>query len=84
MSSAVATTGAPTQDLVSRSPKQLAWIRFKKNKTGIVAACVAAPLLCAVLDFGQPWGGYQIGLELLVLNGLLTWAGLRLSAWRRG
>lgn len=42
MSSAVATTGAPTQDLVSRSPKQLAWIRFKKNKTGIVAACVAA------------------------------------------
>lgn len=42
VSSAVATTGAPTQDLVSRSPKQLAWIRFKKNKTGIVAACVAA------------------------------------------
>jgi uncharacterized sodium:solute symporter family permease YidK len=45
----------------------------------LVAVCVAAPLLCAVLDFGQPWGGYQIGLELLLLNGLLTWAGLRLA-----
>jgi Na+/proline symporter len=42
----------------------------------LVAVCVAAPLMCAVLDFGQPWGGWQIGLELLVLNGLLTWAGL--------
>lgn len=42
----------------------------------LVAVCVAAPLICAVLDFGQPWGGWQIGLELLVLNGLLTWLGL--------
>ena len=50
----------------------------------LVAICVAAPLLCAGLDFGQPWGGYQIGLELLVLNGLLTWAGLRLAAGMPG
>lgn len=49
----------------------------------LVAVCVAAPLWCAVLDFGQPWGGYQIGLELLLLNGLLTWAGLWLTG-RRG
>ncbi|MBI3345600.1 MAG: sodium:solute symporter [Burkholderiales bacterium] len=42
----------------------------------LVAVCLIAPMLCAVLDFGQPWGGYQIGLELLLLNGLLTWAGL--------
>ena len=48
----------------------------------LVAVCVAAPLLCAVLDFGQPWGGYQIGLELLLLNGLLTWAGLWLVVRR--
>lgn len=46
----------------------------------LVAVCLIAPLLCAVLDFGQPWGGWQIGLELLLLNGLLTWAGLRLAA----
>lgn len=48
----------------------------------LLAACVVAPLLCAVLDFGQPWGGYQIGLELLLLNGLLTWAGLWLAGRR--
>ena len=51
--------------------------------TALVMVCVAAPLLCAVLDFGQPWVGYQIGLELLLLNGLLTWLGLWLAA-RRG
>ncbi|MFN3305016.1 MAG: sodium:solute symporter [Roseateles sp.] len=50
----------------------------------LVAVCLAAPALCAVLDFGQPWGGYQIGLELLLLNGLLTWAGLWTAARRRG
>jgi len=48
----------------------------------LVAVCLAAPLLCAVLDFGQPWGGYQIGLELLLLNGLLTWGGLWLAGRR--
>jgi Na+/proline symporter len=50
--------------------------------TALVAVCMAAPLLCAALDFGQPWRGYQIGLELLLLNGLLTWAGLWLAARR--
>lgn len=50
----------------------------------LVGVCVAAPLLCALLDFGQPWGGYQIGLELLLLNGVLTWTGLWLVARRPG
>jgi Na+/proline symporter len=49
----------------------------------LVAVCLVAPLLCAGLDFGQPWGGYQIGLELLLLNGLLTWAGLWLAGKSR-
>lgn len=53
------------------------------SANALIAACLIAPLLCAVLDFGQPWGRYQIGLELLLLNGLLTWAGLWLAA-RRG
>ncbi len=48
----------------------------------LVSVCVAAPLLCAVLDFGQPWRGYQIGLELLLLNGALTWGGLWLLSRR--
>lgn len=47
----------------------------------LLCACVAAPLLCAALDFGQPYRGYQIGLELLLLNGGLTWAGLLLASW---
>lgn len=49
----------------------------------LLGVCLVAPALCAVLDFGQPWGGYQIGLELLLLNGLLTWLGLVLAAERR-
>ena len=59
MSTAQAAPEAPTQDLVSRSPKQLAWIRFKHNKTGIIAAAVAgffivaaflAPVICGILN----------------------------------
>jgi len=39
---------------------------------------VAAPLLCALVDANQRvlFGRYEVGLELLVLNGLLTFAGL--------
>lgn len=48
----------------------------------LLAVCLVAPALCAALDFGQPWGGYQIGLELLLLNGLLTWSGLWLMTKR--
>jgi len=50
----------------------------------LLVVCIVAPLLCAALDFGQPWGGYQIGLELLLLNGLLTWSGLWLAGRMRG
>ncbi len=50
------------------------------SREALVVVCVLAPLLCAVLDFGQPWHGYQIGLELLLLNGVLTWTGLWLAA----
>ena len=44
----------------------------------VPAVALAAPLLCALLDATQArWlGGYQIGLEMLVLNGALTFAGL--------
>ena len=40
--------------------------------------CLAAPALCWVLDAYQHTllGGWQLGLELLVLNGALTFAGL--------
>ncbi len=39
--------------------------------------CLAAPLICAALDYGAPlWWGYTFGYELLMLNGLLTFLGL--------
>ena len=36
---------------------------------------LAGPLLCLLLDFYQPalLGAYQIGLELLLLNGAGSW-----------
>ena len=38
---------------------------------------LAAPLVCALLDYASPrlWG-YTIGYELLLLNGALTMLGL--------
>lgn len=42
--------------------------------------CVAAPLLCLVVDLYQThiFGKFQIGLELLIINGLFTFLGLLL------
>ena len=38
---------------------------------------VAAPVLCGLLDWAsRHWWGYAFGYELLMLNGLLTFAGL--------
>jgi Na+/proline symporter len=41
---------------------------------------LAGPLLCALVDFNQQllFGSYRIGLELLLVNGLLVMAGLYL------
>lgn len=41
---------------------------------------LAGPLLCALVDFNQAtlFGSYRIGLELLIINGLLVMAGLYL------
>ena len=42
------------------------------------AVALGAPLLCWLIDANQQWlfGGWQLGLELLVLIGVLTFAGL--------
>jgi hypothetical protein len=41
---------------------------------------LAGPVLCALLDFNQQllFGSYRLGLELLVINGLLVMAGMYL------
>lgn len=43
----------------------------------VPVVCLAAPLICAWLDWAVPrlWG-YTFGYELLLLNGLLTFSGL--------
>jgi Na+/proline symporter len=47
---------------------------------------VAAPLVCLAVDQYQTvlFGTYQVGFELLILNGLLTFAGLMLISRRTG
>ena len=41
------------------------------------AVCIAAPLLCFVIDqLSQHLWGYRFGYELLMLNGLLSFSGL--------
>ncbi len=44
--------------------------------------CITAPALCFIIDKfqAQLLGGFQIGSELLILNGLLTFAGLLVVA----
>jgi hypothetical protein len=44
--------------------------------------CLTAPALCFVIDANQQLllGHYQIGLELLLLNGVLTFVGLWLAS----
>jgi len=51
----------------------------RQPRDGLVPwVCLAAPLLCWVIDSQQAalFGDYGIGLELLLLNGGLTFAGL--------
>lgn len=40
--------------------------------------CISAPVICYVLDLYQKniFGSFEIGLELLIINGLLTFIGL--------
>lgn len=50
------------------------------NDRLVPAICIAAPVLCFLLDKyqGYIFGQFQIGLELLIINGALTFAGLLL------
>jgi Na+/proline symporter len=48
------------------------------NTWKITALCLLAPVACYFLSVysGRWFGGFQIGIELLVINGLLTFLGL--------
>ena len=42
--------------------------------------CIVSPLLCLIIDLNQKalFGAFEIGLELLIINGLITFIGLLL------
>jgi Na+/proline symporter len=59
--------------------------RWKPRDPAIPWVCLASPIVCYVLDqYSVRWfGGYRFGLELLVLNGAITAAGLWLIRERQ-
>ena len=56
---------------------------IRDNLTPLV--CVIAPGTCYLLDmYSVDWlGGYKIGNEILILNGLLTFTGLWLISYKQ-
>lgn len=47
--------------------------------SGAALVCIAAPMACYALEYAVPLlTGYRFGYELLMVNGLLTYIGLRL------
>jgi SSS family transporter len=54
------------------------------DRINITVICLLAPVLCYFLSkFSVEWlGGFQIGIELLVINGILTFLGLWLVSRR--
>ena len=59
--------------------------RMIPNNWTVTALCLLAPAVCWVVSqHAAAWlGGYQIGIELLLLNGMLTFGGLAVLS-RRG
>lgn len=58
--------------------------RRKPRDRWVPLIAVMAPVICYALDANQRilFGSYQVGLELLIINGLLTFAGLWLISVR--
>jgi Na+/proline symporter len=52
--------------------------RIVRQGFAVLIISLAAPLICYILsEYSARWfGGYQIGLELLLINGMLTFIGL--------
>jgi Na+/proline symporter len=48
------------------------------NERWVVLVAVGGPIACALLEANQQWlfGTYRLGLELLIINGILVFAGL--------
>ena len=48
------------------------------NDKLVTFVCIAAPILCYIFQTNTStfFGDYQIGIEMLIINGALTFAGL--------
>jgi len=55
------------------------------HEGAVPVVAIAAPLVCAWVDWQQAWlwGPYEMGLELLVVNGALTFVGLMMASSAR-
>ena len=60
--------------------------RKKLNEKFVPIVCLAAPLVCFFLDKyqGNLLGKFQIGIELLILNGIITFIGLLIISKKSG
>lgn len=59
------------------------YTRRQSCDRGVPYVCIASPLICGLLDHYAPlWWNYSFGYELLLLNGLCTFAGLTLLSVR--
>lgn len=72
-----------TQEIMGRSPRQIAWMRFRRNKVGMAAAIVSATIIG--MSFFAPviaglWGLDPDELNLKVLDNIgvpdLPWGGI--------
>jgi Na+/proline symporter len=59
--------------------------RTLKDGPLVTVICLAAPVLCWFLSRNAAawFGGYQIGIELLLINGLMTFLGLLIISQKR-
>ena len=55
------------------------------NDQRVPFVTIGAPILCAIIEFNQAYllGSYRLGLELLMVNGILVFAGLFLISKRQ-
>ncbi|MBW8050112.1 MAG: sodium:solute symporter [Cytophagales bacterium] len=54
--------------------------KWKTNDRAVPFVCLISPVICYILNVNsESWfGGYKFGFELLILNGVITFAGLML------
>jgi solute:Na+ symporter, SSS family len=52
--------------------------KLKVKDAWVPVVCIASPVICYVLNANSAawFGGYQIGFEILLINGILTFVGL--------